>query len=846
MNRPGLLPVSPPFGLRTIKDGEVTETQASRTVDQDRDVTEIRLALVMNGGVSLAVWMGGVVHELDIVCRASRSLGGHADDTNMTSLQDQPVFDQWRRLLERTRRRVRVDIVSGTSAGGLNGLLLATAIGRGRPLPNLRKMWKTSADLKLLLGQKGRGEDEARSVFNGQFFRDQIAESIAAIGQQAGSEDVTLFVTATSLDGQPRRFKDGFDQQFDVRDHRRVYRFTNQQGIENVKYVRAGPEGTGAWEFTPDERREFTDDPALVLAARATASYPLAFPPVSEDPLLDYRVFPERGCRGHASSVMDGGVLNNAPFGPVLDEIARRPLENRPVERVLVYVVPSAGHLTEERAKDDPSERINPVTVVTSALNYPQEADFRSSADDLDQRLRSSVRSTREDLFARMLPGHDDPVKERAAHELARKVSDSSSSLLCEYRRNRVRAVIIDTLSPPTSATSVTAMASPPEFSDETIDELLAMKLSWCPPESGTAVIKPDLTSWQWGGSAAERLLTTLTAYLNRLLLPFHEHPTLDTAPQARTRLVHQAREVHRHLRHVLAAGDALAAERQRLRRAEGETGPLEAAHLVERCYQDLNLPKVLGEHVRGGAKAFLAALELTGSRWPQPEDLVSALLGIEVLTVSFVPAANAIIRPTPSFKFLRLGPDSMGQLFREDWSADIGDKKLYGIRFRHFGAFINCDWRSSDFAWGRLDAAHHLLPLLLPDDDTGQERDLHRLILTEEAYATEDDGNDPVEAMKKQLKTLAGTADADLLHEPEIALLRETGTTALDILLPHGAVSWNLRRIWNLTWRRWRREAGRTPRSILHEAKWATTVVIGLWGAALLTAGLLLGWWLL
>src|SRR4051812_46017934 len=32
---------------------------------------ELRLAVVMNGGVSLAVWMGGGAHELDLLRRAS-------------------------------------------------------------------------------------------------------------------------------------------------------------------------------------------------------------------------------------------------------------------------------------------------------------------------------------------------------------------------------------------------------------------------------------------------------------------------------------------------------------------------------------------------------------------------------------------------------------------------------------------------------------------------------------------------------------------------------------------------------------------------------------------------------
>ena len=32
---------------------------------------EIRVALVMNGGVSLAVWMAGVTHELDLIRRGA-------------------------------------------------------------------------------------------------------------------------------------------------------------------------------------------------------------------------------------------------------------------------------------------------------------------------------------------------------------------------------------------------------------------------------------------------------------------------------------------------------------------------------------------------------------------------------------------------------------------------------------------------------------------------------------------------------------------------------------------------------------------------------------------------------
>jgi predicted acylesterase/phospholipase RssA len=66
---------------------------------------ELRLALVMNGGVSLAVWIGGVAHEIN------RFVG-----------ETHPVY---RHLLELTSTRARVDVISGTSAGGVNGAALA-------------------------------------------------------------------------------------------------------------------------------------------------------------------------------------------------------------------------------------------------------------------------------------------------------------------------------------------------------------------------------------------------------------------------------------------------------------------------------------------------------------------------------------------------------------------------------------------------------------------------------------------------------------------------------------------------------------------------------------------------
>ncbi len=103
---------------------------------------EMRVALVMNGGVSLAVWMGGVTHELDLLRRASFAQPGEEGTGS-----DKRVFAIWKQIAEEANTRVLIDIVSGTSAGGLNGMLLATALGRGTALPPLRAVWEETASL---------------------------------------------------------------------------------------------------------------------------------------------------------------------------------------------------------------------------------------------------------------------------------------------------------------------------------------------------------------------------------------------------------------------------------------------------------------------------------------------------------------------------------------------------------------------------------------------------------------------------------------------------------------------------------------------------------------------------
>jgi patatin-related protein len=351
--------------------------------DPARIRDEVRLALVLNGGISLAVWMGGVVHELDLLRRASRE-GGignvHSDDRE--------VFRLWKELAEDVGKRVLIDVIAGTSAGGLNGMLLATAIGRGAALPPLMPMWGKAAALGELLASPAG----PNALMQGEKITQALKEVVNDMGRYdaAHAETVTLLLTATALDGLPQKFTDSYDAEFDVRDHRRTYRFTHdpQHCVHSKE--------DGIWAVRESPLRDFDggDDVgecnALIQAARATASFPVAFSPVDEEPMQRHRtdkVSLPSGC------VMDGGVLNNEPITEVLDAIAERKVD-QDVDRVLVYIVPSAARLADEKSVV-PCEDTTWSRAALSALNYPRESNMRAAAGTWTTACADGLRTAR-------------------------------------------------------------------------------------------------------------------------------------------------------------------------------------------------------------------------------------------------------------------------------------------------------------------------------------------------------------------------------------------------------------------------------------------------------------------
>ncbi len=102
---------------------------------------ELRLALVCYGGVSLAVYMHGVTKELQSLIRAARAFedktpkrltDSHAIGTEpayFAALQDLATTKGVRKG---TNFRVSIDIIGGTSAGGINGIALSKGLAHRR------------------------------------------------------------------------------------------------------------------------------------------------------------------------------------------------------------------------------------------------------------------------------------------------------------------------------------------------------------------------------------------------------------------------------------------------------------------------------------------------------------------------------------------------------------------------------------------------------------------------------------------------------------------------------------------------------------------------------------------
>ena len=652
---------------------------------------EHRLAVVLNGGVSLAVWMGGVALEMDNLRRAASGLSFHCPPgiPAERARGERALFDLWRKHASEKKFRLTVDVIAGTSAGGLNGVLLAMAVAHGAPLSGLRELWLEAAELSghALLEPQAGGQ---ASVLNGQFFLDRVADAISSLRTAAAGDgaDVTLTVTSTALGGRARSVRDSMGTPFLEPDHRRRYVFRRVK--DHVSYTA----GAGAGAFGAELIDDFADLDAVALAARASASYPVAFAPVSETPgLRSHRSWPPWATGPQLDWLADGGILDNSPFEPVLEAIADRPVDST-WHRTLCFIVPAAEEAALGREIGQPQAAGAPppwTSVIKSAIGLPREADFRDDVEQLHELIRSGRSSADVGRFSHLIGSIGD-----ASFPGALALAAGAMQL---YRQSRAAAGIYEIRD---------AVARPGAYLDPVsgVDPgaVLARHRLWLPDEF-PATLSP---SWTWGLAAAERAATVMLRALAR---------DTKVADDVRATLSGISKKIAAVRVAVMARLSRAALP------AAGPEAASEAASLADRVYAELDVPATLADLVNSAAATFAAAR--LGERALALQVLQAALF-VEVINgAGGVPSGT---KQRPIFDFVRMGICEAPPVFQQAL-ADAGNGAaagaalpagniLYGTRLTHFAAFGRAEWRAWDWLWGRLHAAMHLGRLLgLPPD---------------------------------------------------------------------------------------------------------------------------------
>ena len=303
---------------------------------------EIRLGLVVYGGVALAIYMNGVCREFYNTVR------GRGIYKLLKALTDSDIV---------------VDIVSGTSAGGINGVLLSYALTNSNfsevvDFANFAEIWRESGDILKLLREPSGSNTKVESVLNGEgYYQNQLKEAFekAYINKTSAPKgewvsdfkELDLFITGTDVFGKIYQAFDDTGCVIEIKDHRAVFQLKHRRGRKEP----FNPKG----KSSPIQATAEDIYQSLAKLCRITSCFPVAFPVVevelkgknkSEQKLVEWGQLEKRELvetplnEKYKLYFVDGGVLDNRPFSYTIKEIYYR-TTNRPVDRKLFYIDPS-------------------------------------------------------------------------------------------------------------------------------------------------------------------------------------------------------------------------------------------------------------------------------------------------------------------------------------------------------------------------------------------------------------------------------------------------------------------------------------------------------------------------
>ncbi|TDW22034.1 patatin-like protein [Kribbella kalugense] len=742
-------------------------------------VCELRLALVCFGGVSLAIYMHGTTKEIHKLVRASCAYEDNQQTNPFTEPGERTEAAYWNLLKRKqledhgVRTRVVVDVITGTSAGGINGVCLATALARNASQDALRDLWMVEGDIGRLwrpalagkipwlsehlhwklramewaswsLINLGRAQPPLRGDRMGRVLYDVLA-GMTQIEKPTLVPDglsLELFVTLTDLRGY-RRFIRIADRTIDDKTHQVVMRFRlDAAGAEDAERVD---------DFTA------ADTGALSFAARATSSFPGAFPPVGLgsfdrdlrsdartrdlNPSLVAGFLPAYRAPFNTAQdawFIDGGVLDNKPFGLAIDAIVAKPAASE-VRRWVVYLEPDPAQPTVERRDATAPTLLG--AVIPSLSGIPRSEpildelqrlrQFNERVNDIRRLVTPQVAALPTTLasVSALLRSPEADQMRTAMNQVHDQARQAVGTTYPTYLRLKLRSI---------HQALATAVASAYGY----------------PPESAQAeFIRAVLGEWQdakYGGDPtsadAQNYIRSSDVPYRVRRLRFVVQGVSDLYSGAGPELRPQLDAAKRQLYLFIDSIDSALAP-DRLRDVLPHGGPFADDALAGLMTQELEgvardheaevsammaaLNSHLDKQLEGSSLEMLQRFNELSTGWD--DELRNAVLvrfiGFPLWDTAIFPLMSlSEIQQFSPIRVARFSPDGATRLNAR------GAAKLQGIGVHHFGAFFSRKARECDYLWGRLDGAEQLVHLL--GLESGAAEELYLSILDEEAAA--------------------------------------------------------------------------------------------------------------
>jgi patatin-related protein len=756
-------------------------------------VLEIRLAFVLYGGVSLAVYMHGVCREIQELMIASE-ICEHGEAAEVAAGTTRQAYARSLAKSEENQGvplRVVTDTIAGTSAGGIDAVYLAKALASDLSQEPLRDLWIQQGDIRKLVDGAGPvslrlalfaarlllpGRHRASPLKGGWMTR-RLHEGLEQMEVHsrvdnsrgtliASDQALDLFVTVTDGRGY-QRFATVVPGGPTIRDttHRHILHFRAQApGQDNADM--------------PSGQLSSAYNPALAFAARATSSFPGAFPAVTldefvQDLKLDGDVFntqdfakeffPEYEAwhdDPRLTWFIDGGVLDNFPFGPAIQSIDRKPAGSE-VNRHLIYVEPHPNPLPPAGKKPASAlPRPGWLETILSALS-----GIPSHEPILDEILAIRDRNER---ISRIRSLARDSLPEIRA-ELARMAGwrgASTDYATVQSITTEVHAIADRRL----GAGLNTYLAVRLQNIGSRLSDAVAEAFAYPATSSAAAFVREAVNIWlPTSPQAADGMERFLRRYdiafrERRLLFLIQGLNLLYGQPMSladRERIGAAKATAYGHLQRLWSIPVRMSADlkagSEPLFGAEQLTLWLDRTpqEFVDNKDGDLHgffdrVGEWLETDLNGFGRTLWASFSDQLRDWPdaQREELLARYLGFPLWDgISFPLAALSEVHQTTQIQVHRISPADAVAL---KWKTP----KLRGTEFHNFAAFFRQDWRENDYLWGRLDAAEILTRLINPSASNQELASAFTAVMNEEADLPILDSDAP-DSLKSGLMTL-------------------------------------------------------------------------------------------